>query len=337
MRRLVLASAVWLLGAVAAQARPLVVILGDPGGAEVTDLLAPYAILAESGAVDVKVVSADDRTIPLMPGVAFVRPQLTLDGLAKAYPKGPDVIVVPALMKPHDPERAAWLNAQVRRGARIVGICEGVRVLAHAGLLKGRQATGHWYRLDGLRRAYPDTRWRRDVRWVTDGQVTSTAGVTASVPASLALLRDLAGEETMLATASRLGLQPPDVRHAGADFRLTRKAMMTAAGNLGQVWAREDVAVPLSPGFDELAVGLTLDGWSLTWRSTAWAVAAGPVVSRRGLTFTPAARLPGFERTVAPAAGAEAMFGEVAHAYGEPTARFVALQLEHPYGRTSAW
>nr|QQZ51993.1 DJ-1/PfpI family protein [Phenylobacterium glaciei] len=80
-----------------------------------------------------------------------------------------------------------------RQGATIVSICEGARVLANAGLLHDRRATTHWSALKGLTKAYPDTTWVRDRRYVQDGAVISTTGVSASIPASLALVEAIAG------------------------------------------------------------------------------------------------------------------------------------------------
>ena len=339
MRRWLVAAAAWLALTAPAAAKPLVVILADAAGTETTDLIAPYAILAESRAVEVKVVAATTAPVKLMPGMASVAPQMTLAELARR-PKGPDVVIVPAMHRVHDDERAAWLRAQARGGARVMSICDGALVLADAGLLDGRQATVHWFNFPGIERKHPKVTWRRDVRWITDGPITTTAGVSASAPASLALLRDLAGESVMRETAGRLGLAAPDPRHAGTDFHLASGPMGVAAGNSLAFWRRDDVRVPLSAGVDELSFATVLDGWSRTYRSTAWAVGPATVVSRRGLTIHAAADPPKrFDRQATlPTAGAmEAMFGQVQAAYGAPTARFVALQLEHPFGALSAW
>lgn len=323
-----------LIGA-PAFAKPLVVILADARGTVAPDLLAPYAILAESGAVEVKVAARTADPVRLTPGVAWVKPQMTLDQLAH---RRPDVVIVPALDVVDDPARSAWLRAQVRGGARILSICNGAKVLAAAGLLDGRQATIHWYSQGRMAKRYPKTAWRRDARWVTDGPITTTAGISAAEPATLQLLSDLAGEATMRATARRLGLALPDPRHPGRAYRLTPAVMGLVVFNRIAVWSHEDVALRLSPGFDELAFGSALDGWSRTYRSKAWAV--GPsAVSRHGLRLYANRALPErFDRTV-PLPRPEAMattFVQIRRAYGEPTARFVALQFEHPYGAVGA-
>lgn len=323
-----------------ARARPLVVILADERGTVATDLLAPYAILAESGAVEVKVVSATPRPVRLTPGVAWAKPQMTLEQLARERPDGPDVVIVPALEVVDDPARSAWLREQLRGGARIMSICNGAKVLASAGLLDGRQATIHWFSQKRMARAYPRVSWRRDVRWISDGPITTTAGISAAEPATLELLRQLAGEDVMRATAARLGQPLPRVRHDGRDYHLTLRGMTTVVLNRAAFWGHEKVAVPLSPGFDEIAFGTALDAWSRTYRSTAWAVGAPATTSRHGLIVYRSATPPErFARRVAlPAPDVMVRtFQQVRGAYGEPTARFTAMQFEHPWGAVSAW
>lgn len=314
----------------AAWAKPLVVILADERGTVATDLLAPYAILAESGAVEVKVVSASARPARLLPGHAWVAPQMTL---AQLEGRRPDVVIVPALLVEDDPKRSAWLRAQLRGGARIMSICNGAEVLAAAGLLDGRQATIHWYSRDKVRKDYPKVTWRLDLRWVDDGPITTTAGISAGEPATLDLLKDLAGEEVMRATARRLSLAEPDQRHDGGDYRLTLGGMAVVVANRLAFWRAEEVSIPLSPGFDEMAFGTALDAWSRTYLSTAWATGAPSVTSRHGLVIHRAAERPErFDRTVGLAPTMEATFAQIGRAYGDVTARFVALQFEHPYG-----
>ena len=247
-----------------AAAKPLVVILAEPRGTVAADLMNPYAILAESGAVDVKVVSPTRAPVRLAPGHAWVSPQMTLAELARAHPQGPDVIILPAVEAEDDPARAAWLRAQVKGGARIFAICNGARALAETGLLDGRRAAVHWFSHKRMVKEHPKVTWVRDRRWVTDGPITTTTGISAAEPATLHLLEGLAGREAMLATARKLKLPPPDPRHAGDDFRLTLKGMALTVGNLAAFWAREDVALPIAPGFDERALGAARDGWSRT-------------------------------------------------------------------------
>ncbi len=309
-----------------ALAKPLVVILADTRGTETTDLIAPYAVLAESGAVEVKILAPSLTPVRLMPGLAWVRPQVTYATLDRE----PDVAVVPFMMPAYDPARDAWLRERARRGARIVAICAGAETLARAGLLDGREATTHWFELKRLAKAYPNVRWRRDGRWIVDGRVTTTAGVTASIPASLALLRDLAGEDVMRATAARLGVAAPVQAHDGAAFRVGTDAATAGLSTWANAWRGQKVAVRITDGFDDLAFATALDAWSRTNRSEAFP--SRQATSRHGLTVIAPETLPHAGRTVEPRNGDPiTALNDIAAAYGKATARYVALTLEHPY------
>lgn len=307
-------------------ARPLVVILAEPRGTETTDLIAPYAVLAESGAVEVKILAPSLAPVRLMPGRGWIRPQATYAQLGRE----PDVVIVPFMMPAYDPTRDAWLRERARRGVRIVAICAGAETLARAGLLYGREATTHWYELKRLAKAYPNVRWRRDRRWIVDGPVTTTAGVTASIPASLALLRDLAGEEVMRTTAARLDVPAPVQAHDGAAFRVGTDAALTGLSGWANAWRREKVAVRITDGFDDLAFATALDAWSRTNRSEAFP--SQGAVSRHGLAVIAPAKPPRAGRTVEARSGdPTTALNDIAAAYGKATARYVALTLEHPY------
>lgn len=338
MRRTALTTALATLlalaaGSAAARDRPLVAVLADPAGTETTDMIAPYAILAESGAVDVEIVSSTLAPVPLMPGVAWVKPHDSRASFDRAHPEGPDVVIVPFSMDTKDPDRAAWLRTQAKRGARIVSICQGAEILARAGLLDGRQATTHWANIDDFRKKFPKVTWRRDARWVTDGAITTGAGVSASVPTTLNLLKELAGEPVMQATAARMGLDAPSVAHNGAGFRLDGGTIGLAAANSASLWAHEKVSVPVANGFDDLGFAAALDGWSRTFRSKAWVTTpTGGATSRHGLTVLAAPGQRRYDRVVRPAPGEPepVVLAEIRAAYGADTARFVALQVEHP-------
>lgn len=324
LRLLVLLLA--LLAAAPGVAKPLVVILADPRGVETTDLIAPYAVLAESGAVEVKVIAPTLAPVRLMPGRAWVRPHTTYAELVRR----PDVVIVPFLMPAFDPSRDAWLRAQAHAGARIVSICAGAETLAKTGLLDGREATTHWYEMRRLAKAFPKVRWRRDQRWIVDGPITTTAGVTASIPASLALLRDLAGDAVMRDTATRLGVPTPVQTHDGGAFRANGDAVLAGLSGWTNAWRAEKVAVRIADGFDELAFATALDAWSRTNRSEAFA--SQTAISRHGLTVMAPAKPPRAGRTVRPTNGDPATtLQAIAAAYGKATARYVALTLEHPY------
>ena len=113
---------------------------------------------------------------------------------------------VPAVMKNDDPTLIAWVTSQAAKGATIVSICNGSLVLANAGLTRGHRATGHWSTFEFRVGKFPDTRWLKNKRYVADGKIVSSAGITAALPTSLALVEAIAGTERAASLAERFGV-----------------------------------------------------------------------------------------------------------------------------------
>jgi transcriptional regulator GlxA family with amidase domain len=87
-----------------------------------------------------------------------------------------------------DPRLLRWLQRYGRRASRISSVCSGAFVLAEAGLLDGCRATTHWARAGRLGREYPDVMVEPDAIYVRDGNVWTSAGVTAGVDLALAMV-----------------------------------------------------------------------------------------------------------------------------------------------------
>jgi putative intracellular protease/amidase len=307
-------------------ARPRVAILANNSGAETTDLLAPFAVLRDAGVAEVAIVAVAPGPVTLMPGLT-VLPDATVDAYAP-----PDVAIVPAMHDPRVPELLAALRRFAQAGTLVLSICDGAWVLAEAGLLDGRSATSHWYSIPRLRQAYPRTTWRQDVRWVQDGNVITSAGVSASLPVSRRLAEMLARGGPVIGVAAT---GPP---HDGAQFAIGAGDVIAGAENYLLPWRHEVVAVPLADGVDELALGLTVDLLHRTYAVRTVTVGAGsPVLGRRGLRLVPdvvAAAPPPADRTVVVGApDLDALLADIETRYGTPTRRLVALQIEYPPGR----
>ena len=160
-----------------------VVVLGSQG-ANAADVLAPYEVLAGTGAFNLYTIAARRQPVPLTGNLDLV-PDLSFGQLDDRLPMAPDVIVVPQLRDPGQPGAdsvVGWLKRQRAQGdPLVVSVCVGAEVLAEADLLDGRPATSHWLGLIGLRRNYPAVRWTGGVRYVDDGDVITTAGVLSGV------------------------------------------------------------------------------------------------------------------------------------------------------------
>jgi len=92
------------------------------------------------------------------------------------------------------------------RAQRVASVCSGAFVLARAGLLKGRRATTHWAHCRMLAQHFPDVEVDADAIFVRDGNVWTSAGVTAGMDLALALVEADHGREVALTTARQLVL-----------------------------------------------------------------------------------------------------------------------------------
>lgn len=97
-----------------------------------------------------------------------------------------------------------WLRRIAPRVRRIGSVCSGTFILAEAGLLDGRRATTHWSVCGLLAERYPKVRVEADPIFVRDGNVYSSAGVTAGIDLALALVEEDLGRDLALRTARQL-------------------------------------------------------------------------------------------------------------------------------------
>jgi transcriptional regulator GlxA family with amidase domain len=104
-----------------------------------------------------------------------------------------------------DPEHLDWVRAQREAVPLMTSVCTGSLVYAAAGLLRGRPATTHWGSLDVLAELDPSIEVRPDDRFVDDGDVITSAGVSAGIDMALHLVSRLAGVER--AREVRRGIQ----------------------------------------------------------------------------------------------------------------------------------
>ena len=103
-----------------------------------------------------------------------------------------------------DEDLAEWIVQAARRARRTTSICTGAYLLAAAGLLDGRNATTHWNYCDDLAKRFPDVKLDAEPVFVRDGDIWTSAGVTAGMDLTLALIEDDLGPEVALAVARML-------------------------------------------------------------------------------------------------------------------------------------
>jgi putative intracellular protease/amidase len=268
-----------------------------------------------------------------------VEPDVTAAEFDTRHPDGADYVIVPAMIRDDDPAALQWIKGQSAKGATVIGVCVGVKVVAEAGLLDNKRGTAHWYVLKELREKHPSMQYVPNRRMVADQGVVTTTGITASMPMSLTLIEAIAGRDKAAAVARDLGLDHWDARHTSDAFKLTLPFALTVMGNRAALWNREQLNVEVSPGIDEVSLALVADAWSRTYRSrvVTFAGPSGPVATRSGIRIVPdnGSAPPQDDVVVsfgnhAPAQALDDALANIESRYGPRTRYIVAMQLEYP-------
>ena len=178
-----------------------VVILGFEG-AQTLDVTGPLEVFSAAsrltnGAYDVRLVTADGAGFETGSGLTLV---------PKPVPKGPiDTLLVAGGDGVHvaaqDPDVVAWTRRTAKRARRVASVCSGAFLLAEAGLLDGRRAATHWAETERLAREHPRVEVDDESIYVRDGDVWTSAGVTAGMDLALALVEEDLGRRVSLQVA----------------------------------------------------------------------------------------------------------------------------------------
>jgi transcriptional regulator GlxA family with amidase domain len=165
------------------------------------DAIGPYEVLSRLPGARVTFVAADAGP------VRTDNRMLAIDADARlADVAAPDIVLVPG--GPGEVAARAggpaleWLRAAHETSTWTTSVCTGSLILAAAGLLDGRRATGHWLAIDKLRELGAEAVAER---FVFDDKIVTAAGVSAGIDMALALAARIAGDD--VAQAIQLGIE----------------------------------------------------------------------------------------------------------------------------------
>ena len=139
-----------------------------------------------------------------------------------------------------------FVRAMAKRGVRLASVCSGAYIFAEAGLLDGRRATTHWRRTRHFLISYPAVKLEPDRIFVRDGNIWSSAGITAGIDLALAMVAEDFGDEVAQKTARQLVLYH---RRSGGQSQFSSLLELKApGGRFGALlsWAREHLDAPLT-------------------------------------------------------------------------------------------
>ena len=179
-------------------------------GVQALDVAGPVDVFAEAnGFIDgqdryeVTLLAADDKPLRASNGMT-----LTADDTFESTRRTFDLALIaggPELpVSMPDPRLTGWLANVAARCERYGSICTGAFALGHAGLLDDRNVTTHWQHAAQLATQFPKARVDFDRIYLRDERLVTSAGVTAGIDLSLALVTEDHGPQIALRVAKRL-------------------------------------------------------------------------------------------------------------------------------------
>jgi transcriptional regulator GlxA family with amidase domain len=226
-----------------------VLIVAYPG-VQPLDVVGPAEVFSAAatlvpGSYSVE-VAAPER-VPLQASSVLLQPHRALKSCRGRI----DTLVVAGGAGARDPEVEErvipWLRSAARRSRRVASVCTGAFLLAGAELLDGRRATTHWAYCERLARQHPAVRVARDPIFVRDGDVYTSAGVTAGIDLALALVEEDLGREVALQAARWLVMF---IRRPGGQSQFSAQLAAQAAEREPlrelQLWIADNLDADLS-------------------------------------------------------------------------------------------
>ena len=222
---------------------------------ELLDLTGPFSVFTEANvalkrrAYSLRVISTT-REEALVSSAGL---SLTPQAYYKDFSKPIDTLLViggPGAMGPYNEDLLQWIRTRRERVRRFASVCTGAFLLAATGLLEGRKATTHWQCWDRFATQYPGIDVQRDPIFVKDGPFYTSAGISAGVDLSLALVEEDVGTSIASSIARLLVLY---LRRPGgqAQFSDLVSDSGTVTDNLLKdlpAWVRARMARDLSVG-----------------------------------------------------------------------------------------
>lgn len=97
-----------------------------------------------------------------------------------------------------------WIKEQSGKVELIASVCTGAFLLAKAGLIDGKRATTHWMDIERLEREFPDVKVEKNSKFIDEGSIITSGGISAGINMSFHIIKRLLGEEVAKTTAKRM-------------------------------------------------------------------------------------------------------------------------------------
>lgn len=143
------------------------------------------------GRYHVYTVAQENKAVVSEGGVVKITPEFTIENCPN-----PDVIIIPGVLTANyeaDPVIINWIKKMGKKRKHIMSVCIGAYSLAKTGLLDGKNATTHYQFLEEIQQDYPDIHFVKNERYVEDGRIVSTGGITSGIDGALFLIEKFDG------------------------------------------------------------------------------------------------------------------------------------------------
>lgn len=190
-----------------AKSRPTILIVVYPE-TKLLDVTGPLQVFSDAKVCDgeeyeIVLVSAKGGPVRTDTGL-----ELSTEPMAQWHGRDIHVLLISggwgaqaAAQDPYITENVARL---AETATRVGSVCTGTHILAACGLLNGHRAATHWYTCEELAKKYPDVQVEQDQIFVNDGRVWTSAGVTAGIDMSLAMVAEDCGRKVAVRLARAL-------------------------------------------------------------------------------------------------------------------------------------
>lgn len=177
---------------------------------EVLDFAGPFEVLSitedpetKEKPFQVKTISEDGRQIKARNGLK-VQPDYSFETAPEF-----DIVIIPGgygadHIEIKNPVIVNWIQAQSMHSEILASVCTGAFLLAKAGLLDNKKATTHWMDIKLLQEQFPKVNVLSNIKYVDEGSIITSAGISAGIQMSLHLVRRLLSEEIALQTVKRM-------------------------------------------------------------------------------------------------------------------------------------
>ncbi|WP_047155450.1 DJ-1/PfpI family protein [Aneurinibacillus tyrosinisolvens] len=266
--------------------KPTVAVLLGNEATFGSDFMIPYELFSRTGAFNVYAVAPDNEVKTLTGGLDVI-PHYSFKEMDQLLGKSPDIIAIP-FMTTYDEKKFEPIRKWIQKHSKttLLSICGGSGNLAATGLLKGKSAASHWLNMAVFQKKYPETNWIRDQRYVQDGNVVSSAGVSSGIDAVLYVISQKVGEPLAEKIAKEMNYPSyhfvKNPKMDPFDFEISTYVLNNAFQ-----WNKKKAGVLLYNGMEEMALASVFDIYSNTGTTRVLSISNSeqPIVTKHGLNL----------------------------------------------------